>query len=296
MRFRRLRRGSGDRRVAAALLVVTCAIGSLGIVAAPASATTVGQTNALLGECGEGYRAVQHTTGGPPSYTVPFEGVVTSFTTVGTPTAPTRLLLLEPVSGNVYKVAEKSEYGAFPTPGLHTSETQISAKAGQRIGVYGTICVFAASFAGDAVGFDTGPDPELGSNQTFPVGGTPLRLNVSAVVEPDADQDGFGDETQDACAGQAGATGGCPPETTITSGPKDKTRSKFATFGFSSNAPDSSFQCAVDGQVLKVPCTSPYSVKVKKGKHTFQVRAIDQTGSVDGSPATDDWKVKKKKK
>jgi hypothetical protein len=47
---------------------------------------------------------------------------------------------------------------------------------------------------------------------------------------------------------------------------------------------------------LKVSCASPYTIKVKKGKHTFQVRAIDQAGNVDGTPATDDWKVKKKKK
>jgi hypothetical protein len=37
-------------------------------------------------------------------------------------------------------------------------------------------------------------------------------------------------------------------------------------------------------------------VKVKKGRHTFSVRATDQDGNVDGSPATDNWKVKKKKK
>jgi hypothetical protein len=33
---------------------------------------------------------------------------------------------------------------------------------------------------------------------------------------------------------------------------------------------------------------------VKKGKHTFQVQAIDEAGNV-GSPATDTWKRKKKK-
>jgi hypothetical protein len=39
-------------------------------------------------------------------------------------------------------------------------------------------------------------------------------------------------------------------------------------------------------------CTSPYTVKVKKGKHSFQVRAIDQAGNVDGTLASDAWKVK----
>jgi DNA-binding beta-propeller fold protein YncE len=85
-----------------------------------------------------------------------------------------------------------------------------------------------------------------------------------------------------------------PPDTQITKGPKNKTKKKRATFEFTATEPGSSFQCAVDGQALKVPCTSPYTVKVKKGKHTFQVRATDQAGNVDASPASDGWKVKKK--
>ena len=36
-------------------------------------------------------------------------------------------------------------------------------------------------------------------------------LLVAAVVEPDADRDGFGDETQDRCLGQIDSNGGCPP-------------------------------------------------------------------------------------
>jgi hypothetical protein len=87
-----------------------------------------------------------------------------------------------------------------------------------------------------------------------------------------------------------------PPETTITKGPKNKTRKRRATFEFTSDEPGSSFRCAVDGQTLNVPCTSPYTVKVKRGRHTFQVQATDEAGNVDGTPATDGWKVKKKRK
>jgi hypothetical protein len=35
------------------------------------------------------------------------------------------------------------------------------------------------------------------------------RVNVSATLEPDADADGFGDETQDQCVGSAGPQSGC---------------------------------------------------------------------------------------
>jgi hypothetical protein len=86
------------------------------------------------------------------------------------------------------------------------------------------------------------------------------------------------------------------PETTITTGPKDKTRKRTASFEFTSDDPGASFLCAVDDQVLKVPCTSPYTVRVKRGKHSFRVVATDEAGNADATPAGDDWKVKRKKK
>src|SRR5215211_2337202 len=152
--------------------------------AAPAhAATTVGQTG--LGECAPNYRGVQHTTGGPPGYLIPFDGVVTSFTAPGAPDTPTKLLLLTPVAGDTYSVAAKSDFGTFAVLGLQTFEARVPAKAGQHIGVYGMLCVFAASFLGDATGFAEGPEPDQGSTQAFPISGTPLRLSVSATVEPD---------------------------------------------------------------------------------------------------------------
>ena len=44
------------------------------------------------------------------------------------------------------------------------------------------------------------------------------RLNVSARLEADADADGYGDETQDACPGSAGASSGCPSGSTPSEG------------------------------------------------------------------------------
>jgi hypothetical protein len=87
-----------------------------------------------------------------------------------------------------------------------------------------------------------------------------------------------------------------PPDTTIAAGPKDKTKKKQATFKFSGTDARAiaGFECSLDGGAFAA-CASPHTVKGKKGKHTFSVRATDQAGNV-GSPATDDWKVKKKKK
>lgn len=86
------------------------------------------------------------------------------------------------------------------------------------------------------------------------------------------------------------------PDTQITQSPNQKTRSRTATFGFTSTEPGSSFECSLDGKTLFKPCVSPLTVKVKPGKHTFTVQAIDPAGNADATPATDDWKRKKKKK
>jgi hypothetical protein len=91
------------------------------------------------------------------------------------------------------------------------------------------------------------------------------------------------------------------PSATITKGPKDKTRKRTATFEFAgsdvataSNRRLAGFQCKLDAAAF-IPCTSPFTVSVKKGKHTFQVQAIDEAGNVS-TPATDTWKRKKKRK
>jgi Tol biopolymer transport system component len=130
----------------------------------------------------------------------------------------------------------------------------------------------------------------------------------SATPPPDSDGDGV-EDLFDYCRFQAGdpSNGGCPvnsppsagvdngPDTQITLRPKQKTTVKAATFEFSSNRPGSTFECSLDGGAFTA-CTSPDTIKVKKGKHTFSVRARDPAGTVDATPATFNWKVKKKKK
>lgn len=124
-------------------------------------------------------------------------------------------------------------------------------------------------------------------------------LLINADVEPDADDDGFGDETQDGCPDnpvtQQPPCDTSPPETSITKQPKDKTRKKSATFEFTSSEPGSTFECSLDGAAF-APCSSPHALRVKRGKHFFAVRAKDAAGNTDGSPATASWKVKKKRK
>ena len=60
-------------------------------------------------------------------------------------------------------------------------------------------------------------------------------LLVAAVMEPDADGDGFGDETQDRCLGKVDANGGCPPPV-ITTPPADTTEPRLSGLALAKKA------------------------------------------------------------
>ena len=84
------------------------------------------------------------------------------------------------------------------------------------------------------------------------------------------------------------------PETHITSGPEYTTTSSKATFTFTSDDPDATFACALDDEGFS-SCVSPVTYsRLSEGSHTFQVRAVDATGTVDPSPATRSWRVDRK--
>jgi hypothetical protein len=89
-----------------------------------------------------------------------------------------------------------------------------------------------------------------------------------------------------------------PPDTVITKAPtKVTTKHKSAgvSVEFQSTEADSTFACSVDNGPF-APCSSPDSLSLKKGKHTFQVRATDVAGNTDPTPASATIKVKAKKK
>jgi hypothetical protein len=82
-----------------------------------------------------------------------------------------------------------------------------------------------------------------------------------------------------------------PPETTITSGPSGPTNDPTPTFGFSADEGGSSFECKVDGGSFN-PCSPPKTLdSLPDGDHTFSVRAVDDAGNADPTPATRSFKV-----
>jgi outer membrane protein OmpA-like peptidoglycan-associated protein len=90
------------------------------------------------------------------------------------------------------------------------------------------------------------------------------------------------------CVAGASEADVTPPDTAIGSTP-DPISGDTATFAFTSDEADSTFECRVDeGQWS--PCSSPHNLTgLSSGSHTFEVRATDASGNTDPEPATYTW-------
>jgi hypothetical protein len=81
------------------------------------------------------------------------------------------------------------------------------------------------------------------------------------------------------------------PDTTITSGPSGTVSSTTASFAFSSNESNATFECKLDDGAFE-SCTSPKEYNgLSDGSHTFYVKATDAAGNTDASPASRTWTV-----
>jgi hypothetical protein len=185
--------------------------------------------------------------------------------------------------------------------GTYVYSARLPVDAGDQIGVDTSdqLAFIATGAAQDTYEYW---NPALADGGT--VGTSPSEANLAGLIllnadiEPDVDGDGYGDETQDACPGNAASQlppcDGTAPETTITSQPKARRTAKAAQFAFSSTEVGSTFECSIDGAPF-TGCLSPLIRTVGLGPHVFQVRATDAAGNVDQSPAIVSWRVIKKK-
>jgi hypothetical protein len=81
------------------------------------------------------------------------------------------------------------------------------------------------------------------------------------------------------------------PQTTLKRKPPRKGHDRTPTFRFVADESDSSFQCKLDSKPFRA-CRSPFTAaKLPLGQHTFKVRARDDSGRLDPSPATYSFKV-----
>jgi hypothetical protein len=90
-----------------------------------------------------------------------------------------------------------------------------------------------------------------------------------------------------------------PPETTITGKPPKQVFTKKKTakiaFAFTSSEPGTGgFQCQIDSEQFTL-CSSPYVRNLRRGQHTFRVRAFDAESTPDPTLAVYSFTVKKKK-
>jgi Ca2+-binding RTX toxin-like protein len=190
---------------------------SLAASASPAgAAVTIGQTFTPDDFFGDSGVFIQTTTP-DNSYIVPSDGVITSwsFQAPAVPTPPMKLKMFRPAGGTDYTTVGDSQL-VTPTSGvLNRFMTRIPVKAGDVPGhfysddsftfrnVAGYDTVFIAGLPGDP-----GLDPPPGTTTTYTFSAD-HQIDLSAVLEPDADRDGFGDETQDQCPTSATTQGPC---------------------------------------------------------------------------------------
>ena len=81
------------------------------------------------------------------------------------------------------------------------------------------------------------------------------------------------------------------PETSKLSGPSGITNSPTAHCRFESPDPGATFECSLDEGAF-FECSSPENInRLSEGRHAFAVRALDEKGNVDPTPATWIWAV-----
>jgi hypothetical protein len=90
--------------------------------------------------------------------------------------------------------------------------------------------------------------------------------------------------------GEGGGNGGGgqrgAPQTTLHRKPAKQSQDRTPTFRFGADEAGSTFQCKLDGKPFRA-CRSPFTTKpLVLGRHTFKVRARDNSGKLDPSPAS----------
>ncbi len=151
----------------------------------------------------------------------PVSGVITKVKvnrTVPIPVAvPQQVKVLRPAGGDSFTVVNQTTVQAGF--GQTVADARMSVQAGDKLANHGPAFVYEGKPAEGftfyceevpgALGGVPG-DVGVGSTTNFPQV-TESRVPLAAVIEPDADQDGYGDETQDACPFSAVTQGPCPP-------------------------------------------------------------------------------------
>jgi hypothetical protein len=202
----------------------------LGAAASASAATQVGDPCTANVASKQGVPVTAFPLTAPQSplpVAVPAAGVITNWgLNVGSALAPGassqvtfKVLRPGPAAETVQVVGEST---GIATTGANTFGTRIAVQAGDRIGTVstgGSLLVCEEPSPGASLGLIVG-NPITGSTATYLNHPEELgRIAIFATVEPDADGDGYGDETQDQCPTDASTQGPCPAKAAPTSPP-----------------------------------------------------------------------------
>ena len=150
----------------------------------------------------------------PPA--APVSGVITKMKVnlvPGAPTFPVSLKVLRQIGPNTVQII--GEANGNVAGGASSIDARLPVQTGDRLGFFspsgfGAVVCEEESGSSILAAYEGGGSP--GGTATFESGPAPkTRVPVFASIEPDADNDGFGDETQDACPQSATTQAPCPP-------------------------------------------------------------------------------------
>ena len=156
---------------------------------------------------------LSRAAGSPLPIAAPSDGVATKWKlTSGAVGVSAQILkVLRPTANpNAFGVVGESGYGAV-IPGPNSFETRLPVQAGDKFGLSGVSGAVACQLGtgADKLGF-TVENTSVGTTFTASVERASEQIPVSVVIEPDADHDGYGDETQDNCPQNPAAHSECP--------------------------------------------------------------------------------------
>ncbi len=218
------------------LLPLSILVVLFAVPASAAASTTLGQLLPpyAAGSCGGSGVVQTAVEPGTNSYAVPAGGgVITSWQTqTGLNSGTMKLKVFRPTgnAGEYFIVGEEGPHNiAANTSPTFSSGVRIPVQAGDLLGMVG-VGVNCTSYQPGKSGYhlsayDIGVDPAVGTTATVFSGGTQDAIEMQATVEPDADHDGYGDETQDQCpANPKAQVPPCapPPQLFVTLGARPK--------------------------------------------------------------------------
>jgi hypothetical protein len=280
----------------------------------PASAATqIGETfpaNSSGGTCIDGRTLFQ--TGSPGGqYAAPSDGVITAWGHYGSPdfnpVSALKLKVARPVGGSDYQIVGDSPLETAVPGVLNTyTNVRIPVAAGDVLATYladDGFCLRAP--APGYTTFEELGDPAPGTTVAL-TGPSDYQLDLSAMLEPDCDSDGFGDETQDSAPA-------CPRTLTLDANKNKVKKGKRVTLAGQLNEVVRQGPCESSQAVelqrkkpsqptfatieqLQTDAAGAFSTK-EKVKKTFEYRAqVSETATCGGQVSnTEKVKVKKKK-